>query len=159
MSGGRARSVRPETVAVGALLAGSALFPWVAFLAFRLPAQHEAHHWRLTWLGFDALLIVGFLTVAWAGLRRSWWFREVATATATALLVDAWFDVSTARSGHELLVALVLALSAELPLAGVLGLAAVTARTGVEQPQRRSGRRPAPTHLRLVHGDRATERF
>ena len=35
---------------------GAALLPWIVFLAIHLPADHRARHWRLTWVGFDALL-------------------------------------------------------------------------------------------------------
>jgi hypothetical protein len=46
-----------------------------------------------------ALLRVGVAVSAW---RRSPWLEGAATAAATLLLVDAWFDVLTASSRSEL---------------------------------------------------------
>jgi hypothetical protein len=48
---------------------------------------------------------------------RSPWLEGAATAAATLLFVDAWFDILTSSSRPELLVAIVEAALVELPLA------------------------------------------
>jgi hypothetical protein len=60
------------------------------------------------------LLLVGVAAAAW---RRSPWLEGAATAAATLLLVDAWFDVLTASSRSELAIAIVEAAVVELPIA------------------------------------------
>jgi hypothetical protein len=99
--------------AVGGLL----LVPWVVLLAFTLPSQHRAAHWAIAWVGFDVLLALLLLTVAVTAWRGSPWLEGAATATATLLVVDAWFDVLTSSTHEELAVALVEAALVEIPLA------------------------------------------
>jgi hypothetical protein len=55
--------------------------------------------------------------VAVAAWRRSPWLEGAATAAATLLFVDAWFDVLTASSRNELVIAIVEAAVVELPIA------------------------------------------
>ena len=50
---------------------------------------------------------------------------QVAAATAALLVMDAWFDVTTAAPGSELATALTLALAAELPMAVACGAVAL----------------------------------
>ncbi|MGB2952397.1 MAG: hypothetical protein WBB74_03255 [Gaiellaceae bacterium] len=98
-------------------LGALALVPWVVFLVRALPSAHRAPHWDLAWGGFDVALALLLLAVALAAWRRSPWLEGAATATATLLFVDAWFDVLTSSTHTELLIALVEALLLELPLA------------------------------------------
>lgn len=109
-------SFRPWVVALfslGALL----LLPWVAVLVLALPSAHRADHWDIAWAGFDVALALVLGTVAVTAWRRSPWFEGAATAAATLLFVDAWFDVLTSSSRGELVLAVVEALLVELPLA------------------------------------------
>jgi hypothetical protein len=104
---------------VGALFAAAALVlvPWVVFLVRALPSDHRSAHWDVAWGGFDialALLLVGVAVAAW---RRSPWLEGAATAAATLLFVDAWFDILTASSRSELVTATVEAAVVELPIA------------------------------------------
>jgi hypothetical protein len=99
--------------ALGALV----LVPWVAFLVVELPATHRADHWDVAWAGFDVVLALLLATVAVTAWRRSPWLEGAATATATLLFVDAWFDVLTSSSGAELGLAIGEAVLVELPLA------------------------------------------
>lgn len=106
---------------IGVLFAAAALVlvPWVVFLVRALPSQHRSAHWDVAWGGFDialALLLVGVAVAAW---RRSPWLEGAATGAATLLFVDAWFDVLTASSRSELVIAIVEAAVVELPIAVV----------------------------------------
>jgi hypothetical protein len=104
---------------VGVLFAAAALVlvPWVVFLVRDLPSAHRSAHWDVAWGGFDialALLLIGVAVAAW---RRSPWLEGAATAAATLLFVDAWFDIVTAFSREELIAAILEAALVELPMA------------------------------------------
>lgn len=102
-------------------LAAGALFlvPWAFWLARTLPAVHASRHWSIAWAGFDAALALGLASTALSATRHSPWLVAAASATGTLLVVDAWFDVLTARGGGELVVALLEAALVELPLAAL----------------------------------------
>jgi hypothetical protein len=104
---------------VVALLAAAAvvLIPWVVLLAVALPSTHQAKHWDIAWAGFDVMLAAILLAVAVSAWRRSPWVESAAAAAATMLFVDAWFDVLTASTRTELVIAIVEAVVVELPLA------------------------------------------
>jgi hypothetical protein len=95
--------------------------PWTFYLALTLPTRHIAHHWDVAWVGLDTGLIIMLTATAIFAYRKSRWVVVAATATTTLLIVDAWFDVWTARSGKGFVSALVLALGVELPLAIITG--------------------------------------
>ena len=114
---------------IGLLFAAAAvvLVPWVVFLVRALPSHRRSAHWDVAWGGFDialALLLVGVAVAAW---RRSPWLEGAATAAATLLFVDAWFDVLTASSRSELVLAIVEAAVVELPIAVICLLLARSA--------------------------------
>jgi hypothetical protein len=100
-------------------LAALFLVPWVLVLVHVLPSKHSAAHWDIAWAGFDVALALLLLSVAVAAWRRSPWLEGAATATASLLLVDAWFDVLTSSTRTELLVAIGEAVFVEIPLAVV----------------------------------------
>jgi len=116
---GEATNVRTVPWWVGPAFAVLAVgtVPWVVFLAVTLPRHATFHHYRGVWVGFD-LGLVGVLAttavLAWRGRPQ---VTMAATATATMLFVDAWFDVLTTPRGRELVVSVVLAGAVELPLA------------------------------------------
>jgi hypothetical protein len=91
--------------------------PWTAYLAVTLPEHAETSHYRGAWVGFDLGLIGLLLLTALLAYRGHRHVAMAATATATALVVDAWFDVATAPRNSDLMVALLTALLGELPLA------------------------------------------
>src|SRR5258708_4138837 len=93
------------------------LVPWIVLLVRVLPSSNEAAHWGIAWAGFDVAMALLLLAVALAAWRRSPWLEGAATATATLLFVDAWFDVLTSSTRAELVVAILLAALVELPLA------------------------------------------
>ena len=74
------------------------LAAWIVVLALQLPKVYDAEHWDLAWVGFDVGLLIGLAATAWAAWRRRAIIVLFATSTATLLVADAWFDVTTARS-------------------------------------------------------------
>jgi hypothetical protein len=93
------------------------LVPWIVLLVFALPSTQQAAHWDIAWAGFDVALALLLFTVAVAGWRRSPWLEGAATAAATLLFVDAWFDVLTSSTRTEFWVSILEAAFVELPLA------------------------------------------
>ena len=96
---------------------GVALVPWLVVLAVGLPTTATASHWALAWVGLDSMEALGLIATGVLTLRRDQRRPVVAAATAMLLVVDAWFDVTTAAAGSDFGSALAMALGAELPLA------------------------------------------
>ena len=99
--------------AAGALV----LVPWIVYLGLALPERSTDQHYNLAWVGFDVLLLFAMTRtalLAWKGRRQ---VQLPAAATATLLLVDAWFDVLTSDGAWALTQALLLAFLLELPIA------------------------------------------
>jgi hypothetical protein len=136
-------------------LAGLVLVPWVVLLVVLLPSAHLAAHWDVAWAGFDVALALLLCSVAVAARRRSPWLEGAATATATLLFADAWFDILTSSTQAELVVSLVEAVFVELPLA-ILCL--VLARRAERRLLRLTAQAAdsRPTRLRLVPGHRTS---
>lgn len=107
----------------GGLLAfcGLALLPWLYVLATGLPATARAAHWPLAWVGLDALEALGLIATGLLAARGDRRHALAAAATATLLVVDAWFDTTTAAPGGDFATAVAMALGAELPLAALCG--------------------------------------
>ena len=70
---------------------------WTIYLAWRLPRHYTANHWDLAWVGLDSAQVLMLLLAAWAAWRRRAVLILFSCAAGTLLLVDAWFDVTTAR--------------------------------------------------------------
>src|SRR5437588_2482981 len=143
---------------IGALFAAAALVlvPWVVFLVRDLPSDHRSAHWDVAWGGFDialALLLVGVAVAAW---RRSPWLEGAATAAATLLFVDAWFDILTSSTRAELVVSIGEAAFVELPLAILCLLLARGAERRLRVPLR-SRSTSVPPRLRIVRDPQAAE--
>ncbi|GAA4624292.1 hypothetical protein GCM10023196_023850 [Actinoallomurus vinaceus] len=122
LEGKLTRELRPTRVVprwVGWLViaAGVAMLPWITGLSFVLPTSHEAAHYNASWIGFDLGLCAMLLRTGWLAQKGREHIELSAAITGTLLLVDAWFDVVTADSRGELMLALALALFGELPLA------------------------------------------
>jgi hypothetical protein len=90
--------------------------PWTIYLAATLPEAVRTRNYRVAWVGFDIGLVVLLLLTAVLAYRGQRHMVMTATATATALMIDAWFDVVTSPAGDELVVAVATALFGELPL-------------------------------------------
>lgn len=93
------------------------LVPWTVLLAMTLPSVYEVRQWRVTWVGFDALLMVAMAATALLGWLRHRAVIVSATTTAVLLICDAWFDVSLAFGTPGVWLSAVLASCVELPLA------------------------------------------
>jgi hypothetical protein len=81
------------------LLLAVCLLPWSVYIAWSLPSRSASSSWDVAWAGFDAGLVAALAATGWAAWRRAWWVQAAATATATLLVVDVWFDVVTASGG------------------------------------------------------------
>jgi hypothetical protein len=113
--------VRPVPGWVGPVFMVLALgtVPWTVHLAVMLPKHASTNNYRDAWVGFNIGLIGLLLLTAILGYRGSRYVEMATTATATALLIDAWFDVMTAPGTSDLVVALLTALLGELPMAAL----------------------------------------
>jgi hypothetical protein len=115
----QAESMAPIPRWVAPLFAflGLCLVPWTVWIAYELPQRHLARHWDVAWGGFDAAMASLLIATAIAAWRRSPWIQGTATAAATMLVCDAWFDMVTASQGAEQAMAITTALLLELPVA------------------------------------------
>ena len=113
----RTREVRIALMAASVLV----LVPWIVYLGISLPKAYVAHHWDLTWVGFDVLLLLLLVATAVLGFLRRQLMVLTAFATAVLLVCDAWFDVMTS-SDHDRWLSLATAVLVELPLAVFLVL-------------------------------------
>lgn len=109
----------PFWVAPAFLVLALGLLPWIAWLFLSLPDEATAAHWRFAWGGFDAGLALALAATALLVLRRSRLAQTAAATAGTMLVCDGWFDVLTSRRTVDVVVATVLALVAELPLAAL----------------------------------------
>jgi len=122
-------TVQPVPAWIGPVFLILALgtIPWTVYLAMVMPTHAENSNYRSARVGFDVGLIVLLLLTAVLAYRGSWYVTMAATATATALVIDAWFDVVTAPHTNDLIVALLTAFLGELPMAGLCLWAALHA--------------------------------
>jgi hypothetical protein len=128
-------------IALTYLVLASLLLPWLIGLAIMLPDQQVNHNYRLAWVGFDLMLLIVLSRTAWLAWQRSPFLVNIASAAATLLIVDAWFDVTTADSGGERWFAIATALMIELPLAA---FSLRLARRAQQVIASLAGRRPEP---------------
>lgn len=92
------------------------LIPWTVYLAGSLPSEQVSTHYDAAWAGFDVMLALALAATACFALRRPSYLPTAAGATATLLVVDAWFDVLT-TPGVQRIESILLAVFVELPLA------------------------------------------
>jgi hypothetical protein len=121
-----------------------ALLPWTAYLSATLPSKHLTEHWDVAWAGLDLFEATSLVLLFFAIVRRSPFVPMFAAVAGTALLCDAWFDLTTSGSGFYW--ALAEALGAELPLAALcfwlafevseaIGLSAATGAASAAAPR------------------------
>src|SRR5579862_2952689 len=119
------------------LLAALALIPWTGYLVVTLPGRHlQSSYYDIAWAGFDLALATVLAATGYGLLRRKLWVQSTATAAATMLACDAWFDTLSANDSGERLVAVALALTVELPTAAVCLLIARHVEEVAERAQR-----------------------
>ena len=106
------------------IVLGLAMVPWLVVLHTCLPGTAESAHWAWAWTGLDSLEAAGLLGTGLLLRRGDLRACLTAAATATLLLVDAWFDTMTAAPGADLTSAVLMAVCAELPLAGACAVLA-----------------------------------
>jgi hypothetical protein len=98
---------------------GIALIPWIVYLDHTLPQRQVSGNYRLAWVGFDVILLIQFARTGLFTLIRDTRAYVVVPASATSalLVVDAWFDITTAANRADRTVAILLAVFLEIPLA------------------------------------------
>ena len=92
------------------LIVAVGLIVWTVFLALSLPRENLERHFRLTWTGFDLILVLAMYLTAHMAFRLDARVVFPATVVATLLVVDAWFDVTTSTTAEGATEALILAL-------------------------------------------------
>ncbi len=97
--------------------AAVALMPWIVYLAITLPRRDLDTHYRAAWVGFDILLVLAIARTAYLAFRMDPRVQLPAVATATLLIVDAWFDITTAGGRGATAEAILLAVVFEIPAA------------------------------------------
>jgi len=101
-----------RALVIGAILETA----WTIYTGVKLPRQYSADHWDLAWIGLDVAQVSMLFACAWAAWRQRAVLALFATAFATLLIVDAWFDVTTARQGN-ITQSILLAAIVEIPSA------------------------------------------
>ena len=110
-------SVRTTSGPRWLLLCAVVLSAWIAVLGSTLGSTATVRHWDVSWIGLDALEVLGLVATAALLRRRHPAVGQVATATATLLATDAWFDVTLSQPGWAYAGAVTTASLVELPLA------------------------------------------
>jgi len=134
-------------------LVGAGLLPWTIYLVVTLPGRHvQSGYYDVAWGGFDIALATLFVTTGIGLVRRRLWVQSTATATATLLVCDAWFDILSSRPGGDRFFAIALALVAELPAAAGCFLIARHVEEAAERAQHYAlmARRLRPRHRRAA---------
>ncbi|HEY2792277.1 MAG TPA: hypothetical protein VGJ28_07980 [Micromonosporaceae bacterium] len=98
-------------------LGALALIPWMAYLGVTLPSTERISE-RTAWIGFDCGLMIMFILTGFLAHRHSIRLAQASMATATMLVVDAWFDIFTSGGRSALMQSLQLAVL-EVGLAAV----------------------------------------
>src|SRR3954447_1858537 len=122
----------PRWVAPVFAVLGAATIPWTVYLAVTLPEHARTHNYRDAWVGFDIMLIGALLLTAYLAWRGRSLVGLAASSTATMLVVDAWFDITTSRRSN-VWTAVAAAVLVELPLAVVCGWIALHTDAVIER--------------------------
>jgi hypothetical protein len=133
---GRVLSGSQTTAAwVGRSFLGLALIlcGWIVVLGVTMPHRGVLEHQDVVWVGFDVGLLLGMVATAWAALRRNRFLPVASAATASLLLMDAWFDVVGSPTRMQMIEALAMALLVELPLSGLCWWIALHSQTVAER--------------------------
>jgi hypothetical protein len=118
------RAATRRWLGCGLIAAGLGMFPWLVVLAISLPGSARAAHWAVAWVGLDAMEGVSLLATGWLLTRQDERCSLTAAITATLVLADAWFDVTTAAGPAEI-TAVLMAVFIEIPVSLVCATVAV----------------------------------
>jgi hypothetical protein len=99
------------------VLVAVVMLGWTIYLGSVLSGQVEVRDWQIAWVGLDLMQVAGLTASGVLIARRQRLLSPVASATATLLVLDAWFDVTTTQGGAPWAVALLMAVTVELPTA------------------------------------------
>jgi hypothetical protein len=103
------------------------IVPWMVYLAMTLPERTRAVDYDIAWIGYDAAMCAVLAALAYCALRRKMATGAIAAVAATMLVVDAWFDIVTTDKRQQLMMAIISAAFAEIPLAIVCAWVAINA--------------------------------
>jgi ammonia channel protein AmtB len=105
------------------------LVGWMVFLAQTLHGSTTVRNWSTVWIGLDTMEALALAALGVCLVRRDHRARTAATVAATLFGMDAWFDVMLSNTTKDLLMAAVLAVFFEIPLAACCaGIARQAAR-------------------------------
>jgi len=93
------------------------LIAWTIYLGFTLPPSYTVHHYDLSWVGFDVGVLIALLAVVWLASIRSPRVVIAAAVATTLLVVDAWFDITSAANRADFVHAVISAVVFEIPIA------------------------------------------
>jgi hypothetical protein len=93
------------------------LIPWTILLSIILPPHYVSQHWDIAWVGFDSFECLLFAVTSFLAFKHSTWTALTSTMLGTTLLIDAWFDITTARPIRDIRTATFEAFVLEIPLA------------------------------------------
>jgi hypothetical protein len=99
------------------LLVAALTMAWIAELWATLPYRDVSAHYRLAWVGFDAMLAVVLGRTGWLAWRGRDHVELPAVSAATLLVVDMWFDIVTSSAPKDRVLAVASAALVEIPLA------------------------------------------
>jgi hypothetical protein len=136
-----APELAPAWIARLYLVLAVLLIPWIVYLGLALPERATSSHWDVAWVGFDGMEFAALALTGWLAYRRSTWVEVAATAAAVMLVVDAWFDITTADGGWDMTQAVLLGIGIELPLAAL----SLWIARHAELVRRHPGRQPSET--------------
>jgi hypothetical protein len=126
-----------QRAALALVVLGVGLVPWTLYLAIALPSRHvQDEFYDVAWAGFDVVLAAMLVLTGVGLLHTRIWVQGAAASAATLLVVDAWFDILSANGRDERLVAVLLAVLAELPTALLCVLIARDTRLALERAER-----------------------
>jgi hypothetical protein len=111
------------------VLAAVGLLGWTIYLGSVLRGQVMVRDWQIAWVGMDVMQVTGLTFCGILLARRHRLLSPVAAATATLLVLDAWFDVTTTQGGVVWVVSVLMALGLELPVAYLMAKLSVLALT------------------------------
>ncbi len=126
----------PRWVSHVFVVLGAVLVPWTLWLAATLPERHLSRNFDVAWSGFDVALGLSLIATGYGLYKGAAWTQGVAASAATLLVCDAWFDVLMSAPGQERMVAIGMAVFAELPVAVVCAMLAFHASTNAAHAHR-----------------------